>query len=49
MRLQTVEELAGRASVQRAHSKLQKPPHVPAPESGATAAATNPKFPPDSG
>ena len=26
---------------QRAHSKLQKPPHVPAPRSGAAAAATN--------
>ena len=29
------------ASAQRAHSKLQKPPHVPAPGSGAAAAATN--------
>ena len=28
-------------SAQRAHSKLQKPPHVPAPGSGAAAAATN--------
>ena len=28
-------------SAQRAHSKLQKPPHVAAPESGAAAAATN--------
>jgi len=29
------------SSAQRAHSKLQKPPHVRAPESGAAAAATN--------
>src|ERR1043166_2498121 len=28
-------------SAQRAHSKLQKPPHTPAPESGMAAAATN--------
>jgi len=36
-----VEEITGRASAQRAHSKLQKPPHMPAPGSGAAAAATN--------
>src|ERR1051325_11908710 len=29
------------SAAQRDHSKLQKPPHTPAPESGAAAAATN--------
>jgi hypothetical protein len=28
-------------AAQRVHSKLQKPPHVPAPGSGAAAAVTN--------
>src|ERR1043166_9770795 len=34
-------KLLCRWSVQRDHSKLQKPPHVPPPVSGAAAAATN--------
>jgi len=31
------------SAAQRDHSKLQKPPSTPAPESGASAAATNAK------
>ena len=34
-------EYENRAAAQRDHSKLQKPPSVPASDSGAAAAATN--------